>query len=292
MSENKPLFFDRVAGAFAAATIAFVPGIVLIATAGSFSGHVHPLSWLDQLTESIGMVLAIILVAIFVIAYPVERWFVKPDHSFWRVGGSYAKFIGTLGLVLYISSILFQAGGFATVFFIATPIAALTAFIGRAIYVRTAKFHKANRVAAIFLAALIALPLVLPNFSQMSYKVSAFYPDLQPGEISRGTWDVNETDGSAGSHFSNTGLKTAENVDYVIMWDCEKKDDQKYRIYIQQLDYKSSEEIDVVCLANHESTVPVGTDIANERVKVMIAPINGNEQTIDSDAYAILIPAT
>jgi hypothetical protein len=43
---------------------------------------------------------------------------------------------------------------------------------------------------------------------------------------------------------------------------------------------------------NHENTVLVGTDIANERVKVMIAPIDGNEQTTDSDTYAILIPAT
>jgi hypothetical protein len=183
-------------------------------------------------------------------------------------------------------------GLLAIVLVYATPIAAITAFAGRVIYFRTSKYVKTNRVLGVLLVLLMALPLVLPDFSRMSFKASDFYPEVQTGEISRGTWDVNETDGSAGSHFSNTGLSTAENVDYVILWDCEKQDNQSYRIYIQESDYKFSEEIDVVCSANHEPAVPVGKDIANANVKVMIAPIGGNEQTTDSDAYAILIPAT
>jgi hypothetical protein len=292
MSESKPLFFDRVAGAFTAASIAFLPGFLLMNSSGGFSGHVHPLSWLDQVSGTVGIILAIILAAIFLIAYPVERWLVKPGQSVWRIASIYVFFILIFGTLLFAGFMASGVGLLAVVLLYATPIAALTAFAGRVIYFRTSKYLKTNRVLGVLLVLLMALPLALPDFSRMSYKASDFYPDVQPGEISRGTWDVNETNGSAGSHFSNTGLRTAENVDYVILWDCERQDNQSYRIYIQESDYKFSEEIDVVCSANHEPTVPVGKDIANASVKVMIAPIDGNEQTTDSDAYAILIPAT
>lgn len=292
MSEVKPRFFDRVAGAFTAATLAFLPGFVLLSASGGFSGHVHPLSWLDQVSGTVGIILAIILAAIFLIAYPVERWLIKPDQSVWRIGVIYIAFIFILGTLLFAGFMVSGLGLVSVVLIYATPIAAITAYAGRVIYFQTAKYLKTNRAIAAFLMLLIALPLVLPDFSRMSFQTSDFYPDVQSGEISRGTWDVNEADGSAGSHFSNTGLQTTANVEYMILWDCETKDNQKYRIYVQELDYKFSEEIDVVCSTNHESTVSVGTDIANERVKVMIAPIDGNEQTTDSDAYAILIPVT
>lgn len=292
MSAVKPLFFDRVAGAFTAATLAFLPGFVLLSATGGFSGHVHPLSWLDQVSGTVGLILAIILAAIFLIAYPIERWLVKPNQSVWRIGGIYVAFIFILGTLIFAGFMVSGVGLWAVVLIYATPIAAITAFAGRVVYFQTSKYLKTNRAIATFLILLIALPLVLPDFSRMSFQASEFYPDVQSGEISRGTWDVNEADGSAGSHSSNTGLQTSANAKYKILWDCATKDNQKYRIYVQELDYKFSEEIDVVCSVNHEITVSVGTDIANERVKVMIAPVDGNEQTTDSDAYAILLPAT
>lgn len=291
MSANKPLFFDRVAGAFTAASIAFLPGFVLMNSSGGFSGHIHPLSWLDQVSGTVGIILAIILTAIFLIAYPVERWLVKPGQSVWRIAALYVVFILIFGTLLFAGFMASGVGLIAVVLIYATPIAAITAFASRLIYSQTAKYIRTNRVLAVLLALLMVLPLALPDFSQMSYKASAFYPDMQPGEISRGTWDVNETDGSAGSHFSNTGLHAAENVDYIILWDCEKKDNQKYRIYVQEMDYEFSEEIDVVCSVGHETRVSVGTDIAKQGVRVMISPFEGSEQTTDSDAYAILIPS-
>lgn len=291
MSAVKPLFFDRVAGAFTAASIAFLPGFVLLGAAGGFSGDVHPLSWLDHVSGTVSLILAIILAAVFVIAYPVERWLVKPGQSVWRMGGIYVAFIFIFGALLFAGSMASGVGLGAAVLIFATPIAALTAYAGRVIYSRTAKFLKTNRAIAILLALLIALPIALPDFSQMSYKASDFYPDVQPGEIARGTWDVNESDGSAGTHFSNTGSQTSENVEYVILWDCETKGNQKYTIYVRGSDYKVNQEIEVVCSVNHGRTVPVGTDMVGHSVKVMIAPADGNEQTTDSDAYAILIPA-
>lgn len=291
MSVERPLFFDRVAGAFTAASIAFLPGFVLLGAAGGFSGDAHPLSWLDQVAGRVSLSLVIILAAVFVIAYPVERWLVRPGHSVWRMGGIYVAFIFIFGALLFAGSMASGVGLGAAVLIFATPIAALTAFAGRIIYFRTAKNLKTNRAIAVVLALLIALPIALPDFSQMSYKASDFYPDVQPGEIARGTWDVNESDGSAGTHFSNTGSQTSENVEYVILWDCLKKDNQEYTIYVQESGYKFSEEIEVVCSMNHERTVPVGTNMVGHSVKVMIAPTDGNEQTTDSDAYAILIPA-
>jgi len=294
VSTVKPSFFDRVAAAFTAAAVAFLPGWILIGAAGGFngfSGHVHPLAWLDQVSEIVGIILAIILAAVFVIAYPVERWLVKPGQSVWRMGGTYVVVIFIVGALLFALSL---PSGFDYWFFVlifATPIAAITAFTGRVIYSRTAKYLKANRAISIVLALLIALPLALPDFKHMSYQVSDFYPDIQPGEIARGTWDVNEMDGSAGSHFSSTGLQAAENVEYAVLWDCENKDNQKYTIYIQGPDYELNEEHEVVCSINHEPTVLVGRDSVGQGVRVMITPADGNEQSTDSDAYAILIPA-
>lgn len=294
MSEVKPSFFDRVAAALTAASIAFLPGWILIGTTGgfnAFSGHVHPLSWLDQVSETVGLILAIILAAVFVIAYPVERWLIKPGQSVWRMGTTYVVVIFIFGALLFASSL---PSGFDYWFFVlvfATPIAAITAFTGRVIYSRTAKYLKTNRAIAVLLALLIALPLALPDFKQMSYQVSDFYPDAQPGEIARGTWDVNEVDGSAGTHFSDTGLQAAKNVEYVVLWDCENNDNQKYTIYVQGADFELHEEIEVVCSINHEPTVPVGIDMVGHGVRVMISPAEGNEQSTDSDAYAILIPA-
>lgn len=294
MSEVKPSFFDRVAAAFTAASLAFLPGWVLIAAAGgfnSFSGNVHPLSWLDQATEIVGLVLAIILSAVFVIAYPVERWLIKPGQSVWRMGGIYVAVILIFGALLFAVSALFGFVYWSLVLIYAAPIAALTALAGRLIYSRTAKYLKANRAIALLLALLIALPFAIPDFRQMSYRTSDFYLDTQPGEIARGTWDVYEVDGSAGSHFSNTGLEIAENVEYVVLWDCEKKDGQKYTIYVQGSDYTLNEEIEVVCSINHEPTVPVGIDIVGHSVRLMMVPVDSDEPTTDSDAYAILIPA-
>jgi hypothetical protein len=290
MSAEKPVFFDRVAGAFTSASLAFLPGFVLVGTQGVFSGHVHPLSWLDQVSSTVGLCLAIILAAVFVIAYPVERWLVKPEQSVWRMGGIYVAVIFIFGILLSAAS-SFGGGYWGIILLFATPIAAITAFAGRMIYSRIAKNLKTNRAIAVVLALLIALPIALPDFREMSYKVSDFYPDVQTGEISRGTWDVNEVDGSAGTHFSNTGLQAADNVEYVILWDCEKKFNQKYSIYVQGSDYKINEETEVVCSMNHDSTVPVVADISSASVKVMISPAVGDEPTTDSDAYAILMPA-
>lgn len=207
------------------------------------------------------------------------------------MGGIYVLVILSLGALLFAFSVLSGFVYWYLALIYATPIAAITALTGRVIYSRTAKYLKTNRAIAVLLALLIALPFAMPDFRQMSYRTSDFYPDTQPGEIARGTWDVNEVDGSAGSHFSNTGLPAAENVEYVVLWDCEKKDAQKYTIYVQGLDYKLNEEIEVVCSMNHEPTVPVGIDMVGRSVRIMIVPVDGNEQTTDSDAYAILIPA-
>lgn len=290
MSEEKPLFFDRVAGAFTSASLAFLPGLLLISSTGGFSGHVHPLSWLDQVSSTVGLILAIILAAVFVIAYPVERWLVKPRQSVWRVGGIYVAVIFILGWLLFTASSI-GGGYWGIVILFATPIAAITAFAGRIIYSRVAKNVKTNRVIAVVLSLLIALPIALPDFSQMSFKASDFYPEVQTGEIARGTWDVNEVDGSAGTHFSKTGLEPAENVEYVILWDCEKRMNQEYTIYVQGSDYKINEENKVVCSMKHDSSLPIVADIASADVRVMISPSDGNELTTDSDAYAILIPA-
>lgn len=290
MSEESPSFFDRVAGAFTAASLAFLPGFVLLNSTGVFSGHVHPLSWLDQVSSTVGIILAIILAAVFVIAYPVERWLVNPGQSVWRMGGIYVAVIFIFGTLLSAASSIGD-GNWGIILLFATPIAAITAFAGRIIYSRIAKNLKTNRVIAVVLALLIALPIALPDYRETSYKVSDFYPDVQAGEISRGTWDVNAADGSAATHFSNTGLQTAKNVEYVILWDCELKKNQKYTIYLQGPDYKINEEIEVACSMDHDSTVPIGADIASHSVKVMISPSVGNEPTTDSDAYAILIPA-
>ena len=289
MSEEKPSFFDRVAGAFTAASLAFLPGFVIFGSTPVFSGHVHPLSWLDQVSSTVGLCLAIILAAVSVIAYPVERWLVKPEQSVWRMGGIYVAVIFIFGILLSAAS-SFGGGYWGIILLIATPVAAITAFAGRILYSRIAKNLKTNRVIAVVLALLIALPIALPDFMKMSYKTSDFYPDVQAGEIARGTWDVNEVDGSAGTHSSNTGLEPAKNVEYVILWDCEKKLNQKYTIYVQGSDYKINEEIEVVCSMNHDSTVPFVADIAGASVKVMISPALENEPTTDTDAYAILIP--
>lgn len=294
MPTVNPSFFDRVAAALTAASLAFLPGWILIGVAGGFngfSGHVHPLAWLDQVSQIVGLILAVILAAVFMIAYPVERWLINPGQSVWRMGGIYVAVILTLGALFFAISLPSGFIYWSLVLIYAIPIAAITALTGRVIYSRTVKYLKTNRAIAVLLAALIALPLALPDFSQMSYKVSDFYPDAQPGEIARGTWDVNEVDGSAGTHFSNTGLQTVANVEYVVRWDCENKDNQKYTIYLQGIDFELNEEIEVVCSLNHDATVPVGIDMVGHGVRVMITPAEGNEQSTDSDAYAILIPA-
>lgn len=292
MSNIEPKFFDRVAGAFTSATLAFLPGLFLLTfNTNRFSGNVHPLSWLDETSSSIGFYLAILLAAVFLVAYPVERWLVTPGQSAWRIGGTYALFFGILGLLLVVASLFLGDWSFTAIAMFGAPIAAITAFFGRAIYSYITRFRKTNRVIAIALALLIALPVALPDYSKMSYKASDFYPDTMAGEISRGTWDVNETDNSAGAHFSETGSKPVRGVEYLIYWDCEKQNNQEFRIYIQDaVDYKFSQETDVKCSADHVPTIPVGMDITNQKIRIMIAP-NGTPEGTDSDAFAILAPA-
>lgn len=293
MTSFEPKFFDRVAGAFTAATIAFLPGFFLVIfKTNNFSGNVHPLSWLDETSSAVGFYLAILLAAVFLVAYPVERWLAKPSQSAWQIGGTYALFFGILGLLLAIASLLLGDFSYTVIAMFGAPIAAITAFFGRAIYSYTTKFKATNRIVAVVLALLIAFPLALPDFSKMSYQASDFYPDTFDGEISRGTWDVNEIDNSAGSHFSETGLKPAKGIEYLVHWDCEKPNNQEYRIYVQDAsEYKFSQETDVKCSVDHEPTLKVGIDISNQNIRVMISPNDNPADTEHSDAYAVLAPA-
>ena len=94
MSDSQPSFLARLSGAFAISSALFFPVLLWIGISGAAQQRQldtlnHTLVWAVNGLDAITFSVALILAVIFVIAYPVERWLIKPSQSKWRAASTY-----------------------------------------------------------------------------------------------------------------------------------------------------------------------------------------------------------
>lgn len=311
-----PKFIDRVATAFVAACVAFIPGFaILVISSFSQGNDVHPLAGLSRGLDWVGLCLAIIFVSIFLFAYPVERWMVKPEHNRWVAGTKYLIVFGAitvLGYVVVLGGSIISGPqtnfnnfsyGF-TVIAIAAPFAGITAFFGRALYPTFLNARKTMIATSIALLLLMASPILLERYSDESpvyeaNSANSFYPPELAQELSRGTWDVDEETLAAGTHQTVSGLLSDPTLKYRLTWNCRTVSHQEFTILAQdQATGKTIFERSQSCNSPEPKFLHIDLGDAPIKVKLLIYPTDRatvSDKPIDyesSDAFVILAPET
>jgi hypothetical protein len=312
-----PKFIDRVATAFVAACIAFIPGFAITLIWGLSPGSydVHPLAAVGRTLDSMGLCLAVIFIAIFLFAYPVERWMVKPEHNRWVAGTKYLIVFGSLAglsLILGLGRMLFSGPqpGFdnftylLTILTVAAPVAGACAFVGRALYPSLLSARKAMVASASALLVLMLIPLAVPRFDDFSpvyeaNSANSFYPPELAQELSRGTWDVDEETNAAGTHQTVSGLLSDPTLKYRLTWNCRTVSHQEFTILAQdQATGKTIFERSQSCNSPEPKFLHIDLGDAPIKVELLIFPADRatvSDQPIDyesSDAFVILAPET
>lgn len=315
-----PKFIDRVATAFVAASAAFIPGFVIAAVGGlnPSSRDVHPLAALARSLDSVGWCLAIIFISIFVFAFPVERWIVKPEHNRWVASTKYLIVFGAITAVSLVVGFVrtvfagpqpeFTSYSYLwTALSVAAPVAGVTAFLGRAIYPSFLRARKTMLALASALLVLMMIALAVPRFDDYSpvYEANSpnsFYPPKLAEELARGTWDVNEETLAAGTHQTPSGLRSDPTLNYRLTWACRHVNDQDFTILGHPIDSgKSLFELNVTCDSNKPKFIQVDLGDQAVLVELLIYPAdhesivaeNGDQiDYVSTDAFVILAPET
>lgn len=312
MPDSQPTFLARLAGAFAISSALFFPVLLWIGIIGAIQQRQldtvnHALVWAVNSLDAVTFSVALILAVIFVIAYPVERWLIKPGQSKWRAASTYVlvfailMFAGILWAVLRITVFAPRSTEFIGIIVAyATFAAGIVAFFARVLFPTTIRYKKTNLTISALLIALAIAGAATPTITANASVGEGFYPKILTGEIARGTYEINEADGSGGTQSNNGNfVPNGEAYDDGIYFACSEPDSQKYQIIVRTADYaKTFADFTVVC----KTTNPVYSkiDLGSEKtdVNVLVAGVAKSENdfvgTIDGksthpDAYAILV---
>jgi hypothetical protein len=293
LSEEKPSFFDRVAGAFTAASLAFLPGFVIFGSTPVFSGHVHPLSWLDQVSSTVGLCLAIILAAVFVIAYPVERWLAK-TRSTLETAAWYALILFGLGVLFWAFawSIPYPQSTLGAALAIGSLVGAAVAFVARLLYPQFLKIPRTTYFLSIALVITALLGPAIPTVTKNAPVGAGIFPDLATGELARGTWNLNPENGSMGTYFYNPHLPIDQNKKYELSFACiTPRKPLAYTALIRNdKNLKQFVKHNFKCFGPKTIHFAVDFGGRNFDPQVMLYPADSSTSGKASDAWAILAP--
>ena len=181
--------------------------------------------------------LGVIVSALFLIAYPLERrWDRKNRGVGFRTGLYFLLFL-TLGIgsvllywlltVTHVARILndYPQGEWFVIVGIGSIVAGIIAAISRPIYPFVLRRAK---VAIAMALALLALGLMGVLFHQPGLAMvrdsapggTSFYPPRQNGELARGTWTLNKANGSYGTQFYISGDAMMPHGQYELAFAC------------------------------------------------------------------------
>ncbi len=312
MSDSQPSFLARLSGAFAISSALFFPVLLWIGISGAIQqGQLdtlnHTLVWAVNSLDAITFSVALILVVIFVIAYPVERWLIRPSQSKWRAASTYVlvfTFVSIAGMAWALLRIyVFQTRTteiIGAIVAYAAFVAGIVAFFARVLYPSIVKFKKTNLTISALLIALAIAGAATPTITANASVGEGFYPKTLTGEIARGTYEINEADGSGGTQSNNgTFVPNGEAYDDGVYFACSEPASQKYQIIVRTADYaKTFADFTVVCKTTNPvySKINLGSEMAE--VNVLVAGVANSEndfvgtvngKSTHPDAYAILV---
>lgn len=234
-------FWIKFAAAFATAGWLYAP--VHLGFGWTFDASMNPTfsgaaeAFRTQTLFSLFLMLGVIVAALFLLAYPLERrWDRRGRGVGFRTGRYLMLFLGLgIGSILlygllagtHIARVLtdYPQGEWFVVIGIGSVVAAVIAVIARPIYPFV--FRRA-KVAIAMALALVALGLMGILFHQPGLALvrdsapvgTSFYPPRQNGELARGTWTLNKANGSYGTEFYISGDAMMPHGKYELAFAC------------------------------------------------------------------------
>jgi uncharacterized membrane protein len=296
-------FWHRLITALVAASLAFSPFYFLSFSNALSSEFNHEMLWVTFLNslDVFAICEAVILGAIFAIAYPVERFLNNESKSAFRNAASYA-FIGIIvSTVLFLltrSLIDSNNFGLAVAFYVSI-FGTITAFIGRLIYPTLLKLKRTVLALTALISALVLTAAIVQPVQASSPQADDFYPSTFEGEVVRASWDVNEEDGSAGTNQTMGTGKYNPDQSYNLTYRCRDHDGAQFEAIIRRkADLKTLQVILITCTSTAEDFWPVDLGAKPLDVTLILSPTDpsgnagGSTNGVNShpDAWAVLAP--
>lgn len=292
-------FWHRVTTALVSATIAFTPFYIWSLGVASTSLFNHEILWVTFLNslDTFAICEAVILVAIFVIAYPVERFLVKPGQSSIKSAGTYAL-IGVVisaGFLLATRSLIDRSNYGLAIGFFVSIFGTVTAFSGRIIYSVFFRFKRTVITLTALIALLVAIGILVQPIQASSPQADDFYPETFPQEVVRATNDVDENTGAGGSNITLGSGVYDPNLGYTLTFRCKEANNAQYNVLIRELEnLRTLNSTEITCNSTNVDSLPI--DLGNKPLKVTMIldslGTSGNLNGVSShpDTWAVLAP--
>ena len=289
-----PSFIHRLATAFAISGTLSLALLCAIAFPRLVRDNNGPLDFWGQVINGLDVLagfLLIVAIAIFLVAFPVERWLVKPTNGRLRAAAYYALVFALLAGIGIAITVSFRSVGFwPIVLAYASVVGGVVAIIGRVLYPSLLRFKKTAYGTSAVLVVLAILGPALPMTEQNAVVGQGIFPDIMTGEVARGTYNTNHSSGIMGTGFYEPGSVT-KGTKYVLKFGCARaKKDLTYTADIQNASHYSQVfTTEFVCHDGSSKAVPV-TFSSNFKPRVMLYPKVDTGGHYTPDAYAILVP--
>jgi len=291
-----PSFMRRLSAAFVSSSLVFLAiflSFTLPPLVKSSQGSVALVGNLTSGLDFLAICLAIIFVAMFVIAYPVERWLIKSRSSA-EAAVLYALIMFLIGIACWLIAwaIKYSLSTDLAVIAIMSWVGGAVAFVARLLYPQFLKVPKTTYVLAISLVITALLGPAIPPVTKNAPVGVGIFPDLAPGELARGTWNLNPENGSMGTYFYNPNLPIDPKKKYELSFACiTPRKPLAYTALIRNdKNMKQFVKHNFKCFGPKTIHFAVDFGGRNFDPQVMLYPTDSRQSGKAFDAWAILAP--
>lgn len=291
-----PNFLRRLSAAFVSASLVFLAIFLSFTLPQLVKSSVGSPALVNNLTNGLDFLavcLAIIFVAMFVIAYPAERWLIKNRPSA-EAAVLYALIMFLIGLACWLfgwASQNSQSINLA-IFAIMSWVGGVVAFVARLLYPQFLKLPKTTYLLAIALVITGLLGPAIPTVTKNAPVGVGIFPKLAPGELARGTWNLNPENGSMGTYFYNPNLPIDPTKKYELSFACiPSRKPLAYTALIRNdKNHKQFVKHNFKCFGPKTIHFAVDFGARNFDPQVMLYPTDSLTSGKAFDAWAILAP--
>ena len=291
-----PSFMRRLSAAFVSSSLVFLAIFLSFTLPQLVKSSVGTLALVNNLTNGLDFLaicLAIVFVAMFVIAYPIERWLGKTRSSL-ETAAWYAVILFGLGIMFWASAFLFPypQSTLGAALAIGSLVGAAVAFVARLLYPLFLKIPKTTYFLSIALVITALLGPAIPRVTQNAPVGAGIFPDLAPGELARGTWNLDPENGSMGTYFYNPNLPIDPTKKYELSFACiTPRKPLAYTALIRNdKNLKQFVKHNFKCFGPKTIHFAVDFGGRNFDPQVMLYPADSSTSGKASDAWAILAP--
>ena len=219
-----PSFMRRLSAAFVSSSLVFLGFFLSFTLPQLVMSSVGSPALVSNLTNGLDFLaicLTIVFVAMFVIAYPIERWLIK-NRSFYQAAVLHALILFLIGLACWLIAWAPKNSLSTTLAIVGIMclVGGVVAFVARLLYPQFLKIPKTTYVLAVALVITALLGPTIPPVTKKAPVGVGIFPDLAPGELARGTWNLDPGNGSMGTYFHDPNIPIDPNKKYELSFAC------------------------------------------------------------------------